>query len=567
MKDTLELLSGTRPPVLFRMIPFAAVAVITLISWGLWQWLHEEETKRIQSRAAERAANVNTIIRAALGTRMEALQRMAERWDSGNSDSSRTWRDDSKRYLRDFPSMQAIARADRFHHIELVEPEAYAEQIARFTDLETDQLGIALLKACEDGEATASKHISPGGSGSAMLVAIPIPSTDCASGFIVGVFSITTMFDTLSTLFFEDFEVSILEQGEYIYSNASGANAEDANGAMVYDYPIHVLSNEWSVKLRPTAAFVDEQRSFIPHVVLGAGILLALCFGGVVFYGLRSYHSAIRLSRTNIELTREVSERERAEREVSALNDELETRVAERTKALATANRELDEFAYVASHDLQEPLRKQKMFAEVLREAMGTNLPEDAGIAVRAITSSADRMISLVRDLLALSRSRSRPLSLDRVDLRTCADNAIEDLELRIRESGATIRRGELPMITGDATLVTELFQNLIANALKFRVKDRPPTIEIDTVRMNGNVVIGVRDNGIGISDDARKQIFEPFRRLNPRNEFDGSGIGLSICRKVVERHGGTIWVEASEHEGSHFLFTLPGCQEIRTHA
>lgn len=226
------------------------------------------------------------------------------------------------------------------------------------------------------------------------------------------------------------------------------------------------------------------------------------------------------------------------------------------TEALRRSNGELEQFSYVAAHDLQEPLRKLNSFSELLRQDLGPALPEAAAQDLGFIEDAAGRMRSLITDLLQLSRTSTAQLSRVTLPLADCVQRALEAVSNRTAETGATITCDQLPTVTGDATLLTQLFQNLVGNALKF-VRGRKPAIRITCEQTAEGPVFGVRDNGIGIAPEFTEQVFAPFKRLNGRSEFEGTGIGLSICRKAVERHNGRIWVESTPGEGSHFRFTL----------
>lgn len=253
----------------------------------------------------------------------------------------------------------------------------------------------------------------------------------------------------------------------------------------------------------------------------------------------------------------ELSLRE-AEGNLADLNRDLEVRVEQRTAELQAANKELDQFTYVASHDLQEPLRKQMMFSDVLKDEMGDNLSVDAARAVRAIVSGAERMQSLVRSLLALSRARNRELEFSETPLEFAVKDALSSLAMRIEETETTVELGTLPMVMGDPVLLTQLFQNLIGNAIRYTANLRPPLIKIYAGHGNGRLEIAVQDNGIGIAPEAHEAIFEPFKRLHGRAEYPGTGIGLSICRSIVDRHGGEIRVSSTPGNGSTFWITLP---------
>lgn len=244
---------------------------------------------------------------------------------------------------------------------------------------------------------------------------------------------------------------------------------------------------------------------------------------------------------------RDITERKQAE-------DKLQQHMAE----LARVNAELDEFTYVASHDLQEPVRKLVAFSDLLRKDLGDDMPPRAAQDLTFITDAALRMQRLVTDLLALSRTGNVAMVHEHVALDDAVDVALEALELRIAESAAIVIRPGLPRVWGDPTLLAQLYQNLIGNALKF-VDGCQAEIVLTAERVGDEWVFGVRDNGIGIDTPYAEQIFLPFKRLHGQGQFEGSGVGLAICRKVVERHRGRIWVESELQCGSWFKFTLNG--------
>jgi light-regulated signal transduction histidine kinase (bacteriophytochrome) len=225
-------------------------------------------------------------------------------------------------------------------------------------------------------------------------------------------------------------------------------------------------------------------------------------------------------------------------------------------RKLVALNAALDDFTNMASHDLQEPLRVLIAFSELLRKDLGDSLPERAAQDLGFITDAAKRMQTLIKDLLVLSRAGRVAKKREKVSLSECADLALEALAIRVKESGAEVARDELPVVWGDSTLITELYQNLIGNALKFSA-DQRPIIRLTVEEREGDQIFGVKDNGIGIEPKYAQEIFKPFRRLHGRSSYEGSGIGLAICRKIVERHGGKIWAESEPGKGAHFRFTI----------
>jgi signal transduction histidine kinase len=255
----------------------------------------------------------------------------------------------------------------------------------------------------------------------------------------------------------------------------------------------------------------------------------------------------------NVQLQQEIAKSKSAEEALADRTIQLE-RI---NRELVALNAELDDFTNMASHDMQEPLRTLMAFSDLLRKDLGDSLSGQAAKDLTFITDAANRMQALIQDLLALSRAGRAPQKKEKVSLRECADLALEALAMRVKETGAQIMRDKLPDVWGDSTLLTQLYQNLIGNALKFS-GDQRPIIHLTFEEREGTQVFGVKDNGIGIEPNYAREVFKPFRRLHGRAEYEGSGVGLAICRKIVGRHGGKIWVESEPGKGAHFRFTFP---------
>jgi PAS domain S-box-containing protein len=256
---------------------------------------------------------------------------------------------------------------------------------------------------------------------------------------------------------------------------------------------------------------------------------------------------------------RDITERKRTEERIRELNTNLEERVLERTEALMRSNEELQQFAYVASHDLQEPLRTVSIYAQLLAKRYQDRLGTDAGQFIRFIVDGAERMEKLIHDLLDFSRVDARGTDFfTRTSCEDALSDAADNLRSLIEESGAVLTHDALPAVTGDPVQLTRLFQNLLVNSIKYR-SDEPPHIHVSAENHGGEWLFSVRDNGIGIDPQYAEKIFGIFRALGPRDRSSGTGMGLAICRKIVTRHEGRIWVDSALGKGATFYFTLPG--------
>jgi len=233
-----------------------------------------------------------------------------------------------------------------------------------------------------------------------------------------------------------------------------------------------------------------------------------------------------------------------------------EAELREANAKLSRTNRELEQYAYITSHDLQEPLRMVGNYMELIERRAGKELSEPMRRYIGRAREATVRMQSLIRDLLAFARvGEHGPFA--EVDLGAVVAQAVENLQAAIAQAGATVTVGPLPKVWGGEMILVLLFQNLIGNAIKFRSPERTPAVRIDAARGDDGWIIAVRDNGIGIPAAHQQRIFEVFQRLHSQSEYEGTGIGLAICRKIAEQHRGRILVESIEGGGSTFSIVI----------
>ena len=262
---------------------------------------------------------------------------------------------------------------------------------------------------------------------------------------------------------------------------------------------------------------------------------------------------AAELASSNDDLQRSAEEVKRAKEKLERVNSVLTVQAAE----LARSNTELEQFAYVASHDLQEPLRMVASYVQLLARRYKGKLDSDAEEFISFAVDGSKRMQDLIQALLAYSRIGTKARQFATTDCQGVLQIALKNLQIAIEESHATVTCEPLPTIMGDATQLAQLFQNLIANAIKFR-GDKLPAVHVRAERQGNDWLFSFSDNGIGIDPQYAERIFIIFQRLHTKEEYPGTGIGLALCKKIVERHNGRIWVESQPQSGSTFLFTLP---------
>jgi PAS domain S-box-containing protein len=323
---------------------------------------------------------------------------------------------------------------------------------------------------------------------------------------------------------------------------------------------IRTLVPEWSPHLRPGWDADSGSSKALP---VERGVELYATREGGATFPVEISFSPLQ-TEEGVVITsaiRDISDRRKAEEQIRQLNVSLEERVLERTEELMRSNEELQQFAYIASHDLQEPLRTVSIYSQLLAKRYQGKLQGDADQFIGYIVENAHRMEKMIHDLLDFSRVDVR--GTDYFTWTGCdsaLDDAIQNIRSLVEESGAAITRAELPQVMGDPIQLTRLFQNLLVNAIKYR-SDPAPQIHFAANGSLNEWVFSVKDNGIGIEPQYTEKVFGIFKCLQPRDKSSGSGMGLAICRKIVTRHEGRIWVESALGKGATFYFTLPkGC-------
>ncbi len=368
---------------------------------------------------------------------------------------------------------------------------------------------------------------------------------------------------------------------EAVLGGTGSGRMKDYRGVEVIAAWQYVPAAGWGVEAKIDAAEAFAEAREIGRLVAAITAVLFFLCGLAAFFMARSFSGPINeLSRGAMIIgggnldhkvgtarTDEIGQLSRAFdamtgelKKTTASRDELNEEIAVRKKAeaeLKQSNESLEQFAYVASHDLQEPLRLMSGYTELLKRRYTGKLDADADEFIDYIADGAARLQRLIKDLLAYSRIGRAGKAGTKVDCGAVLALALGGLRAAIEESGAVVTSGPLPALTGDESDFVRLFQNLIGNAIKFRGA-APPRVHIGAGKKSGEWLFSVKDNGIGIEAQYKDRIFVIFQRLHARNEYPGTGIGLSICKKIVETRGGRIWLESEPGKGSTFYFTFP---------
>lgn len=338
---------------------------------------------------------------------------------------------------------------------------------------------------------------------------------------------------------------------------SGGFDPEIHTAATEEDFTEHVRKSRYDVILADyglpswngmeTVAVLRREGLDVPVLVV-SGSLGELKAVECIKQGAADYVSKDHLPRLPESVRRALREKK--------LRDERRQALEE----LARSNRDLEQFAYVASHDLQEPLRMVATYTQLLAERYQGKLDANADKYIHYAVDGALRMQTLVQDLLAFSRVGRQGTNLKVTDCNAVLESALQNLQAAIHESGAQVIHAHLPAVLADSSQLVQVFQNLIGNAVKFRGAE-PPVIRVSAQLEGREWTFSFADNGIGIEREEAGTVFVIFRRLHTREEYPGSGIGLAICKKIVEGHGGRIWVESEAGHGSIFRFTMPAAE------
>ncbi len=533
----------------------------------VWRVVGANEKAFVKKAVEFKAGSIRQEIDYHLKSHMFSLARMARRWEVHGRPEKAEWASDAGLYMDHFNGYMAIAWIDGKMRSGWVVPEA--GNINEVKGLLRDK---AIMSQGKTGFQAYDALLN---NNEGVFVALaPIYTPAGFDGVIAGVYKIKETIDALvNGRHNQDFSVEIRnKQGSVLYSHYADDN--QSPGAWAEDEAVELYGLNLIVRVWPGQDFITRNASILPTAILFSGLLLSAFIPLILHLGFVSYRRALAAEDAKKALDKEVFERKNAEEaaesnaaEVAEMNLALGLEVIERKRAedaakkyaddLERSNKELEQFAYVASHDLQEPLRVIAGYVQLIQKRYKGRLDAAADEFMHFAVDGAKRMQVIINDLLQYSRVGSSATDYARVDSCKVLQNTIENLKASIDESTAIITHDALPTIEADAAQMEHLFINLLSNAIKYRGNE-PPRIHVSAKDRGGEWLFSVKDNGIGIDPKFSERIFVIFQRLHGRHDYSGTGIGLAICKKVVENHGGRIWVASEPGKGSTFYFTIP---------
>jgi signal transduction histidine kinase len=528
-------------------VPAIAGGLSLLATLGLWEAARRDRRAQMVAESTRAAAGVVGHLLAQYNIERQQLIAMGDQL----SFAPETWANWSRPYLIGQPIHRSMLWIDRALIVQRVEGEILPP--LQGLDLSADPMRAAALRDARVSHEEVVLRADDLQVGRiALLVAQPVYTHEGFVGFTAAILDI----DALLRLTLRPHEetgvgVAVQVDRHVIYRSAGRGRDVPAGVALQRTADLEPLA--LTLDVWPTDAQYAYGLDKMPVMVLGFGLLVTLLVTMTIAVAQAVRRRSAAVERVNHRLAGEVRRRQHAQQELLQMAAEL-----------TRSNHELEDFAAIASHDLRAPLQKMKSFADLLDEDYKPCLDEEGRDVLQRLRRSVHRMQRLVDDLLELARVRAKGRPFTRVDLSLVAREVMSDLEPVLRAKGGFMEIGDLPAIDADPTQMHQLLQNLSSNGLKFQRPDEIPMIRIEASVIDNPIGgsplcrLRVADNGVGFDNKYAERIFRPFERLHSQQDYEGSGMGLAVCAKIVERHGGTIAAYGVLGEGASFLVTLP---------
>ena len=430
----------------------------------------------------------------------------------------------------------------------------------------------ALEAARRSSQGTISTRLEFPDGRWAMRVAVPIFPRGRFEGFVAGLVQVEELLTEEPGAQATDFTLTLTADGDEVYRSAAPGSVGDRGAEWAQSRRLPLPGDiVWTVGVAPAPRLEAAINTALPEIVLAAGLLIALALAVALRLAIKLERRARLLSQTNRRLGLEVEQRRQAELKLQEMAHALEERVVERTRELATANEnlarsneDLRQFGAFVAHELRQPIATAQIWADVLEQKAGDNLGESAQAPLGKLRTAIERMKGLVEKELRLAADATQEASMERVSLGALLTDVVGELRPRIEQAGARVELGTLPVVKADPSLLRRLFVNLLENALKHARPGTPLLVRVDAETLAAENGLGPRyeirvaDNGRGFPSAEAKRIFEIFARVPGSSDVEGKGLGLAICRRIAERHSGSIRAEGRPGEGATFLVTLP---------
>lgn len=536
-----------------------------------WQALVAHQDANMRRTVAAEVASQRAIATERFSRLAGALQSVGYSAYS-QSTSIDEWRTQARTVVTLFPTLLAL---------EWIAPDLSVRRIALDTaappappspPLGDPERGV-LEGARRASQATISQRMQLPDGQWAMRVAVPIFPRGRFEGFVAGLVHVAELLTAAEPgAKPTDFTVTLTADGDEVFRSAVADAAGDRGTAWAQSRRLPLPGGiVWTVAVAPAPRLEAAINTALPEIVLAAGLLIALALAVALRLALKLERRARLLSHTNRRLGLEVEQRRQAEQKLQEMAHELEERVAARTRELATANdhlarsnEDLRQFGAFVAHELRQPIATAQIWADVLEQKAGEQLTESAHAPLGKLRTAIERMKSLVDKELRLAADVTQVASLERVALGPLLADVVGELRPRVEQVGARIELGALPVVRADPSLLRRLFVNLLENALKHPRPDASLVVRVEAETLAAQNGLGPRheirvvDNGRGFPPDEATRIFEIFARVPGSGDAEGSGLGLAICRRIAERHAGSIRAEGRLGEGATFFVTLP---------